>query len=89
MIEIEYKILGKEDMYVSCVDPSLDPERSGCWLLPPPTVPTEHRSGEAAQEILKRRHIKAAARPATTTTHFKPIPSSQISADGGRWGPEY
>ena len=39
--------------------------------------PTEHRSGEAAQEILKRRHIKAAARPATTTTHFKPIPSSR------------
>ena len=30
MIEIEYEILGKEDMYVSCVDLSLDLERPGC-----------------------------------------------------------
>ena len=30
MIEIEYEILGIEDMYVSCVDLSLDPERPGC-----------------------------------------------------------
>ena len=82
MIEIEYEILGKEDMYVSCVDLSLDPDRPGCWLAATSNGPTEHRSAEAAQEILKRRHIKAAARPATTTTHFKPIPSS-------RWGPEY
>ena len=37
MIEIEYEV--KEDMYVSCVDLSLDPERPGCWLPPPPTVP--------------------------------------------------
>ena len=28
MIEIEYEV--KEDMYVSCVDPSLDPELPGC-----------------------------------------------------------
>ena len=84
MIEIEYEILVKEDMYVSCV---MCRSQSGpwtAWVLTAATSngPTEHRSAEAAQEILKRRHIKAAARPATTTTHFKPIPSS-------RWGPEY
>ena len=53
MIEIEYDV--KEDMYVSCVMCRSQPGPWTAWVLTAATSngPTEHRSAEAAQEILK------------------------------------